>query len=108
MHVVVIDALSVYLTGPSTPPGGGTSTDLSTSVNLYLESGGVKPPWIQVSLIYIYSHTSPQYIVFRLVYVYMPLLIFGSPHIYSFCSCFLSMCNYICHVMTICLGWDCY
>ena len=46
--VLLIDALSVYLTGPSTPPGGGTSTDLSTSVNLYLESGEVKPPWIQV------------------------------------------------------------
>ena len=45
---VVIDALSVYLTGPSTPPGGRTSTDLSTSVNLYLESGEVKPPWVQV------------------------------------------------------------
>ena len=45
---VVIDALSVYLTGPSTPPGGGTSTDLSVGVNLYLESGETKPAWIQV------------------------------------------------------------
>ena len=43
-----VDALSVYLTSPSTPTGGGTSSELSTSVNLYLASGDGRPSWIQV------------------------------------------------------------
>ena len=60
---VVTDALSVYLTGPSTPPGDGTSTDLSTSVNLYLESGEIKPSWVQVntySLFMLYTTDLPR------------------------------------------------
>ena len=50
---VVIDALSVYLTNPSNPPSSGSSTDLSVSVNLYLE-GGSRPYWIQVVTACIY------------------------------------------------------
>ena len=52
---ILIDALSVYLTDPSDPPLAGDSMDLSTMVNLYLESGMNKPDWIQVaSYIIIY------------------------------------------------------
>ena len=43
-----VDALSVYLTSPSAPTGDGTSSELSTSVNLYLASGVGRPSWIQV------------------------------------------------------------
>ena len=44
----IVDALSVYLTSPSTPPTGGNSVEITETVNLYLESGNSKPDWVQV------------------------------------------------------------
>jgi len=44
----IIDALSVYLAGPSTPPNGKNSVHLTETVNFYLESGNKKPDWVQV------------------------------------------------------------
>jgi len=43
--VCCLDALSAYLSHPSTPPNDGT--DITASVNLYL-GGGVRPGWVKV------------------------------------------------------------
>ena len=51
MYIFMLtDALSVYLTDPSDPPLAGDSMDMSTMINLYLESGMNKPDWIQVCM----------------------------------------------------------